>query len=100
MEALVFIMDFRAGFDPTQFQAVLPKNHIHRAVPGETVYEFFHAWRQAAQQTSPVQAWRAGQWFASSAHWPAESGFRVNLRRKWLRRGWLIWEQPTLGPWR
>lgn len=100
MEALVFSTNFRVGFDPAQFQAVLPKNYIHRVVPGEPVYEFFHAWKQAAQQTSPMQVWGVRQWFASSAHCLADSGFRVNLRSKWLRKGWLIWEQPALRRWR
>lgn len=100
MEALVFSTNFRVGFDPAQFQAVLPKNYIHRVVPGELAYEFFHAWKQAAQQTSPMQVWGARQWFVSSAHCLADSGFRVNLHRKWLRKGWLIWEKPALGRWR
>jgi hypothetical protein len=34
MEALVFSTNFRMGFDITDFQAVLPKNHIHHMVAG------------------------------------------------------------------
>ncbi len=34
-EGLVFSTNYRLGFDPADFQAVLPKNLIHRVVPGE-----------------------------------------------------------------
>jgi hypothetical protein len=91
IEALVFGTSFRTGFDPSQFQAVLPKNHIHRVVPGEPLFDFFRAWKQAARETSPMQVWGHRQWFMSSAFKLAEQGFRLNLRKKWLRRGWLVW---------
>ena len=36
-QGLVFSTNFRLGFDPVDFQAVLPKNLIHRMAPGEPV---------------------------------------------------------------
>jgi hypothetical protein len=95
MEALVFSTNFRTGIDPVQFQAVLPKNLIHRVVPGETIYDFLQAWKRAALETSPVQVWGQRQWFAASAQALARRGYAVSLRHKWLRRGYLVWQQPT-----
>ncbi len=97
MEALVFSTNFRSGFDPALFQAILPKNYIHRVVPGEPIYAFFQAWKAAALQTRPMQVWGSRQWFMASARNLAERGYRVNVRRKWLRKGFLIWER-TAGP--
>ncbi|MBN2385541.1 MAG: hypothetical protein JXB85_00870 [Anaerolineales bacterium] len=93
-EALVLGTNFRLGFDPLAFQAVLPKNYIHRMVPGEPVHEFFAAWKAAIAETSPARAWGLRQWFAAAALRLAGMGYRVNTRPAWLRRGCLIWERP------
>jgi hypothetical protein len=93
-EALVFFTNFHLGFDPLEFQTILPKNYIHRVVPGEVVYDFFSAWKAAAAETSPLQTWGLRQWFIAAAEALARRGYRVNLRRKWLSKGWMIWEQP------
>ena len=99
IEALVFSTNFRTGFDPTQFQAVLPKNLIHRMVPGEQIFDFFESWKRAALETSAVQVWGVRQWFGSSAQNLAGRGYRLNLRRRWLRKGYLIWENlESTGP--
>jgi hypothetical protein len=99
IEALVFSTNFRTGFDPAQFQAVLPKNLIHRVVPGEQIFDFFKCWKRAAVETSPVKVWGVRQWFVSSAQNLAGCGYRLNLRRRWLRKGVLIWEIPEFsGP--
>jgi hypothetical protein len=91
-EALVFSTNFRDGFDPGIFQTRLPKNYIHRVVPGELVYDFFQAWKQAALETLPIQVWGPRQWFMASAHALAARGYTVALQRKWLRRGYLLWK--------
>jgi hypothetical protein len=91
-KALVFSTNFHAGFDPTDFQAVLPKSQIHRVAPGEPIHDFFQAWKRATQTCAPVQTWGLRQWFMASAHQMAERGFRVNLQRKWLAKGYLMWE--------
>ena len=93
-EALVFSTNFRTGFDPAEFQTRLPKNLIHHVVPGEPIYEFFQAWKQAALETQGIKVWGLRQWFAASAANLAARGYRINLRRKWLNKGWLIWQRP------
>lgn len=92
VEALVFSANFRAGFDPGQFQTVLPKNYIHRMVLGEAIYDFFADWKAAAQETQAYKVWGLRQWFSVCAQNLAGRGYKINLRRKWLWQGWLIWE--------
>ncbi len=91
-EALVFFTNFHPGFDPELFQTILPKNYIHRVVPGEPIGEFFAAWKAAYAETSPMQTWGLRQWFAASAEGLARRGYKINLRMKWLSKGWMIWE--------
>ncbi|MCS6995224.1 MAG: hypothetical protein N2117_12100 [Anaerolineales bacterium] len=90
-EALVFFTNFHLGFDPELFQSILPKNYIHRVLPGEPIGEFFAAWKAAYAETSPVRTWGLRAWFAASAEGLARRGYAIHLRRKWLAKGWLIW---------
>jgi hypothetical protein len=90
-EALVFSTNFRLGFDPAQFQAVLPKNYIHHVVPGEVIFDFFETWKRSAAETISARVWGQQQWFRDSALELAERGYQVNVNRKWLSKGWLIW---------
>jgi hypothetical protein len=92
LEALVFSTNFRMGFDITDFQAVLPKNYIHHVVPGGPIYEFFEAWKQSAAETAAMKTYGLRQWFIHSAESLAQSGYKVNLQKKFLGRGYLIWE--------
>ncbi len=94
-EALVFSCNFRSAFDPTEFQAVLPKNLIHHMVAGEPIYHFFEAWKRAAQLTMPLRVWGMRNWFVGAAQQLAALGYSINLRPQWLRRGFLIWQNPT-----
>lgn len=94
-EALVFSTNFRPGFDPAQFQAVLPKNHIHHVVPGEPIHAFFEAWKRSAQETVAARSWGLRQWFSEAGLRLAERGYRIDLKRKWLAHGWLIWYLTT-----
>ena len=93
-EALVFFINFKQGFDPLEFQAILPKNYIHRMLPGQPIFDFFSAWKAAAAESSPVQTWGPRQWYIAAAQGLARRGYRINLRLAWLARGWLIWENP------
>ena len=93
MEALVFSTNFRTGFNPTDFQAVLPKNYIHHVVPGEPIYEFFDAWKGAAAQSSAMKIYGPKQWFVGTAELLAQRGYKINLQKKFLSKGWLIWEK-------
>ena len=94
-EALVFFTNFSLGFDPGEFQTILPKNYIHRVAPGEPVFDFFTAWKAAAAETSSMQTWGLRQWYIAAAESLAGRGYRINLRRKWLSKGWMIWEEPA-----
>lgn len=94
MEALVFSTNFRLGFDVEEFQTVLPKNYIHRVVPGEPIHAFFEAWKRSAAQTSAAKAYGPRQWFIAAAESLAAKGFKVNLQRKFLSKGWMILETP------
>jgi len=91
MEALVFSTNFRLGFDAGEFQTILPKNYIHRMVEGEGIHDFFEAWKRAAAETTAAKTFGLKQWFSAAAEGLAARGFRVDLHRKWLSKGWLIW---------
>jgi len=92
MEALVFSTNFRLGFDVEEFQTILPKNYIHHVVKGEPIYDFFEAWKHSAAETSHAKVYGLRQWFVASAESLARKGFRINLQKKFLSKGWLIWE--------
>lgn len=89
-EALVFSTNFRNGFDPTQFQAVLPKNYIHRMTPGEPIHALLERWKTAALRTLPERNWGLRRWFVASAHALAASGANIVLHSRWLDLGFLI----------
>jgi hypothetical protein len=91
-EALVFSTNFRTGFDITDFQAVLPKNTIHHVVPGERIYDFFEAWKEAAAQSSAMKTYGPKQWFVGAAELLAQKGYKINLQKRFLSKGWMIWE--------
>jgi len=93
MEALVFSTSFRMGFDIADFQAVLPKNYIHHVAPGELIYDFIEAWKRSAAETSSAKVFGLKQWFAASAESLAAKGYKIDLHKKWLARGWLIWSR-------
>jgi hypothetical protein len=90
-EGLVFSTNFRLGFDPADFQAVLPKNLIHRVVPGEPIHDFFEAWKRAARETVSLRALGLRQWFSASAERLVLDGYDLAMRRKLLAQGYLLW---------
>lgn len=92
-EALVFSTNFRTGFDVQEFQTILPKNLIHRVVPGEPVFDFFEAWKASAKETSAMKTYGVKQWFSAAAERLARRGYPVATQRKWLNRGFLIWKR-------
>ena len=89
-EALVFSTNFRGGCEPAMFQAVLPKNLIHRMQPGEPIWVFMQAWKAAAQRCIAARAWGLRAWFVASARALAAEGWPVTVRGRWLRAGFLI----------
>src|ERR1044071_54646 len=92
MEALVFSTNFRLGFEVEEFQTVLPKNLIHHIVNGEPIYDFFEAWKASAAETSALKTFGARQWFVHAAEALTKRGYKINLQKKFLARGYLIWE--------
>jgi len=91
IEALVFSTNFRLGFDLEEFQTILPKNLIHHVVKGEPIYDFFEAWKQSAKETSHAKTFGARQWFIAAAESLSQKGYKINLQRKFLSKGYLIW---------
>jgi hypothetical protein len=91
-EALVFSTNFRLGFEPGEFQTILPKNLIHHILPGEPIYDFFEAWKGSAAEMSSMKTYGTRQWFISTAERMAQRGYDVATQRKWLTKGYLIWK--------
>jgi hypothetical protein len=92
IEALVFSTNFRLGFDVEEFQTVLPKNLIHHIVKGEPIYDFFEAWKASTAETSAMKTFGVRQWFLHAAEALAKRGYKINLQKKFLSRGYVIWE--------
>jgi hypothetical protein len=90
-EALVFGTNFHGGVEPSDFQAVLPRDLIQRVTPGDPLHDFFAAWRQAAQERRAAQVWGQRAWFAATAVRLGAMGYALELRSSWLRKGCLIW---------
>jgi hypothetical protein len=90
-EALVFSTNFRLGFEVEEFQTILPKNYIHHMLKGEPIFEFFEDWKRAAAETIAAKVYGPRQWFIAAAEALASRGYKIDLHRKWLSKGWLIW---------
>ncbi|HMZ06977.1 MAG TPA: hypothetical protein PK078_05105 [Anaerolineales bacterium] len=91
LEALVFSTNFHTGFEVEEFQTILPKNYIHHVVAGEPIHGFFEAWKRSAAETSAAKTFGLKQWFSAAAVSLAQKGFDLDLRKKWLGKGFLIW---------
>lgn len=94
VEGLLFSTNFHNGFEPAQFQPVLPKNYIHRVVPGEPIFEFLSQWKSAAANATALQVWGTRQWFAATADAMQASGLPLRLSYKWWRLGYLMVQLP------
>jgi hypothetical protein len=92
LEGLVFGTNFHWGFEPSIFQPVLPKNYIHRMLPGEKIYEFMEAWKAAALRAVAFKSFGLRQWFSASAKELAQTGYSVETRQKYLKKGFLVWK--------
>lgn len=93
VEGLLFSTNFRWGFEPAIFQPVLPKNFIHRMLPGEVIYEFMETWKQAARLSMAVKTFGLRQWFAASAAALADLGYAVDLHERLVNHGYLLWKR-------
>jgi hypothetical protein len=90
-EGLLFSTNFRWGFEPRMFQPVLPKNYIHRVVPGEPIYDFFAHWVTAYQASLSLQSVGLRQLFSESARRLSAQGYAIDTRSKLLSKGYLLW---------
>jgi hypothetical protein len=61
-------------------------------VPGEPIYDFFEAWKGSAAEMAAMKTYGLRQWFMQSAEGLAQKGYKINLQKKFLSRGYLIWE--------
>lgn len=94
IEALVFGTNFAAGFDPAAFRAVLPKNLIHRVVPGEPIAAFLAAWSDAWRTAAGAgRPWGPRWAFGRAARALAADGYAVDVRPSLLDRGLMVWRQ-------
>lgn len=94
LEGLLFSTNFKEGFTPELFPPVLPKQLIHRHVPGEEIFAFFECWRAAASRTRYSLTFGVRQHFVQSARVLAETYPTISLRDRWLREGFLYWARP------
>lgn len=88
-EALV--LGARGAFAPDDLRAVLPKRAIHRVVPGEAIHAFLADWADAWRAEQPEAVWGVARHFAAAARRLRAAGWPVDPRRRWLRRGMLVW---------
>ena len=95
-EALGLSTNFRKGFDPVLHQAVLPKDLIHEMEPCTAIYDFFEQWKASIRDHRSWADWGLRQWFVAAAHGLRKRGFAVDLNRRRLRQGFLVWRSPEL----
>jgi hypothetical protein len=88
-EGLLFSTNFHGGFEPAIFQPILPKNCIHRMLPGEKINNFMEAWKLAFREVLP---YKHRQRFALSASMLTERGYAIDQRPRLLRRGYFLWK--------
>ncbi len=92
-EGLLFSARLRADFGPVQLQPVLPKDLIHRVVPGEPIHTLMEDWQRTwlahrhLAPFGPRQVWVAvseelsRRWRVDRRRWMARRGYlRVQLR--------------------
>jgi hypothetical protein len=87
-EALVFSTNFRGGWEPALFQAVLPKNLIHRMTPGEPIWALLagvESGRAAEQCGANVGAARLVR--RQRQQRLAAEGWPVRTRGRWAAGG-------------
>ena len=97
MEGLLFSTNFREGFSPDLFPPVLPKQLIHRHVPGEAIHTFFETWRRCADRARHARTFGVRQHFVQTARDLAMTYPGVSTRPRLLRQGFLFWRRPPYG---
>lgn len=97
-EGLLFSTNFRGGFEPRMFQPILPKNYIHRVLPGAPIYRFFADWTRTYQLALPLRSVGVRQLFVASARGLADMGYHIDIRHRLLSRGYMRWIPPAVSP--
>jgi hypothetical protein len=90
-EGLAFSFNLRSAFSPDVFAPVLPKSLIHLVVPGEPIHAFLAAWRAHVRALQPLAVWGPRPVFVAAAQRLRQDGYRVDVRRRLLGRGFLVW---------
>jgi hypothetical protein len=62
-------------------------------VQGELIYDFFEAWKRSVAETASAKVFGLKQWFTVSVESLAAKGYKIDLHKKWLEKGWLIWNK-------
>ncbi|NTS75933.1 hypothetical protein HR060_03545 [Catenovulum sp. SM1970] len=96
IEAMVFAYRFKTPFDPIDFQTVLPKNLIHKMVPGQPINDFFSEWKNQAQLNAHLKTWGHRQWFVGIAKALKAQGYHIDCHPWYLRHGFLVWKNPQI----
>lgn len=84
---LVFGTNFRAPAEPSDFQAILPKRLIHRMLDARPA-SFFKAWSESYTLAKGMGKQGRQQWI-SAAHLLSRYGYKIDVRHRILRRGYL-----------
>ena len=98
MVGLLFSTNFKQGFEPTMFQPVLPKNHIHRMITGELINDFIESWKQSYRETMAFRVWGDEAHFVASCRGLSGRGYTIDSRLKLLNRGYLLWKTASPNP--
>jgi hypothetical protein len=97
LEALVLGANLRVGFAVDDFQTRLPKNFIHRVVPGDPVFNFVEDLKGAVRDTRSCAVWGPRACFHATGRALQARGYDIARGDRWLHRGWLVWRNPDLG---
>lgn len=96
LEALVLGCNPRLDLDVDAFQTRLPKSLIHRMEPGQPIFKFMEDWKAAVRDTRSHAIWGPRAWFIAAGQLLSQQGYSLTNTRKWLRQGWLVWQNPNL----
>jgi hypothetical protein len=92
-EALVFSFSFKQPFSPDVFPPYLIKKWIHRMGGTSPIYDFFECYRSSYKKSFlSEQGYRKK--FVKTAFYLHEAGYRVSLSKRFLSRGYLVWQYP------
>ena len=89
-EGLVFSSNLRRAVDPAELTAVLPKNLIHRIIPGEPIHAFFEDWQRAYRFSRGDAVWGVRWMWRETIRRLAEDGYAMDLRPALVERGYLV----------